>query len=102
MTRYPDVVDVPEESRYEARYGGAVAGVAEYLRTGELIAFVHTEVDPHYEGQGVGSALARNSLDAARTAGLAVLPVCPFYASWIGKHPEYQDLLYSKKSRVTD
>lgn len=102
MSDQPDVVDVPEAKRYEARIDGALAGVAEYMRTPELIAFVHTEVDPAFEGRGVGGALVRRSLDDARAAGLAVLPVCPFYSGWIAKHPEYQDLMYANKSRVND
>ncbi|NBM18943.1 GNAT family N-acetyltransferase [Streptomyces sp. GC420] len=96
------MTDVPEARRYEARCGDEPAGIAEYIRTEELIAFVHTEVYPAYEGRGVGSALVRASLDRARKDGTAVLAVCPFYTAWIARHPEYQDLLYTKQSRVTD
>ncbi|BAG19941.1 MULTISPECIES: GNAT family N-acetyltransferase [Streptomyces] len=99
-----EVKDVPGAKRYEARVDGEaeVAGFADYLRTAELIAFLHTEVSPAYEGRGVGSALARASLDEARAAGLRVLPTCPFYAGWIARHPEYQDLLYQSRSKVSD
>lgn len=99
-----EVKDVPEAKRYEARVDGEteVAGFADYLRTAELIAFLHTEVSPAYEGRGVGSALARVSLDEARAAGLRALPTCPFYAGWIARHPEYQDLLYQSRSKVSD
>ncbi|WP_067967992.1 GNAT family N-acetyltransferase [Nocardiopsis trehalosi] len=98
------VSDAPEARRYEARVDGesAVAGVAEYIRTAELIAFVHTEVAPEYEGRGVGSALARTALDQARAADLRVLATCPYFAGWIARHPEYQDLLYRSRSSVTD
>ncbi|MDT0489882.1 GNAT family N-acetyltransferase [Streptomyces griseus] len=98
------VQDVPEAKRYEARIEGepGVAGFADYLRTEELIAFLHTEVSPDHEGSGVGSALARTALDEARSAQLRVLPTCPFFAGWIARHPEYQDLLYQSRSRVTD
>jgi len=66
----PEVNDVPGAKRYEARQKGdpKVAGVAEYIRTTELVAFVHTEVSPEYEGQGVGAALARTALDEARAS----------------------------------
>ncbi|GAB3004924.1 GNAT family N-acetyltransferase [Streptomyces pseudoechinosporeus] len=98
------VIDVPEARRYEARVDGepTLAGYAEYIRTAELIAFVHTEVAPGHEGQGIGSALARTSLDEARDAGLRVLAICPFYTGWIGRHPEYADLLYQSRSQVSD
>ncbi|MEV2238176.1 GNAT family N-acetyltransferase [Micromonospora sp. NPDC049891] len=99
-----NVKDVPEANQYEARLEGEskVAGVAQYIRTTELIAFVHTEVSPEYEGRGVGAALARAGLDEARAAGLLVLPTCPFFAGWIARHPEYQDLVYQSRSRVSD
>lgn len=99
-----EVSDVPEAKRYEARIdGGAeVAGVADYIRTTELVAFVHTEVSPDHEGRGVGAALVRTALDEARTANLRVLATCPFFAGWIARHPEYQDLLYQSRSNVSD
>lgn len=93
-----EVTDNPEAGQYEARIGGVLAGVAQYLRSGELIAFVHTEVEPRFEGRGVAGALARTSLDAARSEGIPVLASCPFYAGWIDRHPDYQDLLYTEPS----
>ncbi|RLL65765.1 GNAT family N-acetyltransferase [Streptomyces sp. Z26] len=98
------VDDAPEARRYEARVDGEteIAGVAEYIRTAELVAFVHTEVPAAYEGRGVGSALARTALDDARAAGLRVLATCPYFAGWIARHPEYQDLLYQSRSHVSD
>jgi len=87
------VVDAPERGRWEARIGDVVAGFAVYRREGGIVEFVHTEVAPEFEGRGIGGALARTSLDAARRDGLRVVASCPFYAAWIGKHPDYQDLL---------
>ncbi|MBR8743586.1 GNAT family N-acetyltransferase [Nocardiopsis sp. MG754419] len=99
-----EVGDVPEAKRYEARVDGAseVAGVADYIRTTELVAFVHTEVASGHEGRGVGSALVRTALDEARSADLRVLAICPFFAGWITRHPEYRDLLYQSRSSVSD
>ncbi|MEV4711596.1 GNAT family N-acetyltransferase [Micromonospora sp. NPDC049374] len=96
--------DAPEANRYEARVEGEskVAGFAQYIRTAELVAFVHTEVSPEYEGRGVGAALARAALDEARAANLLVLPTCPFIAGWIARHPEYHGLVYQSRSRVSD
>ncbi|MET8574081.1 GNAT family N-acetyltransferase [Streptomyces sp. NPDC005012] len=92
------------EGRWEAHADGGtrVAGLARYIRTPDMIAFTHTEVDPAYEGQGIGSALVRASLDDARAQGKKVLPVCPFYAGWIDRHPEYHDLRYTSRSSVVD
>lgn len=84
----------PDTARYEARVGSAVAGFAEYQLAKDLIVFTHTEVDPAYEGQGVGSALALAALDDVRGTGRKVLPLCPFIKGWIERHREYVDLVY--------
>ena len=85
----------PAEHRYEAHLDGELAGFAAYDLTDRLVIFTHTEVDPRFEGHGVGSALARFALDDVRATGThRVLALCPFIKSWIGKHPEYEDLLH--------
>ena len=90
-----DVRHNPEQSRYEALVDGEVAGFAAYQLTDQLVVFTHTEVEPAYEGQGVGSALARGALDDVRETGThRVLPLCPFIKGWIGCHREYVDLVY--------
>ncbi|WP_307867804.1 GNAT family N-acetyltransferase [Umezawaea beigongshangensis] len=91
-----DVVDNPDLNRFEARTAeGDVAGYAEYQKTHELIVFTHTEVLPAHEGKGVGSTLVSGALDQVRGTGLAVLPLCPFVKAYIGRHPEYTDLVYT-------
>ncbi|MDM0115587.1 GNAT family N-acetyltransferase [Variovorax sp. J22R133] len=79
--------------RYEASKGGKTAAIAEYNLLSEAIMFTHTEVMPEFEGQGVGSAIARHVLDEARAQGKHVIPVCQFIAGYIRKHPEYKDLV---------
>lgn len=98
------VVDNPAAHRYEARLDGALAGFADYQLTDQLIVFTHTEVDPAYEGQGVGGALARYALDDVRARGThRVLPLCPFIKGWIGKHRDYISLVYgAPASTATD
>ncbi|WP_426366979.1 GNAT family N-acetyltransferase [Streptomyces sp. E-08] len=92
----PRVTDRPEKSRYEILTGDdgtETAGFAEYHLSDGEIAFIHTEIDPRFGGRGLGGLLARGALDDARVRGLSVLPYCPFVRGWIGKHPEYADLV---------
>lgn len=98
------VTDNPDEHRYEARVDGELAGFAVYRFTDELIVFTHTEVDPAFEGKGVGGALARYALDDVRDQGTRkVMPLCPFIKAWIGKHPDYIPLVCgAPTSTVTD
>jgi predicted GNAT family acetyltransferase len=86
------IVDNPGEQRFEARVDGRVA-FAQYIRRPGEITFTHTEVPEELQGHGLANALARTALDAARGEGLAVVPRCPFIASYIARHPEYQALV---------
>jgi predicted GNAT family acetyltransferase len=82
-----------EKSRFEADLGDGSFGIAEYRLSHGRIVFTHTEVPPAHEGQGIGSALIRYALQSARERRLKVIPVCPFFADYIRKHGEEQDLL---------
>jgi uncharacterized protein len=88
-----EVHDVPCRRRYQAERDAEVAGFLLYRRRPGTIRLIHTEVDPRFEGRGLGSALARAALGAARTAGDGVEVVCPFVAGWLERHPEYRDVL---------
>lgn len=86
-------MDRPDQHRFEILADGKVAGFADYQLRGQEILFTHTQVDEAYEGKGLGSVLVRHALDAARDRDLAVLPLCPFLGSWIGRHPDYLPLV---------
>ena len=88
-----DVVNVPEKHRFEIHVDGELAGFADYSHRGGRLIFRHTEIDKAFEGRGLGSKLAQGVLDAARDGGHPVVPLCPFIASYIEKHPEYEDLV---------
>ena len=87
------VTNVPERHRYEIEVDGEPAGFARYHRGEDVVEFQHTQVEDRFEGQGIGSQLAREALDDVRSAGLRVVPSCPFIRSWIDRHPDYGDLV---------
>jgi predicted GNAT family acetyltransferase len=89
-----EVTDVPDRRRYEVRVDGELAGYAEYILTEGLMTFTHTEIEPAFEGRGLGSVLTREALDDVRARELAVLPLCPFVKGWIQRHRDYADLVY--------
>lgn len=89
----PQVADVEASHRFEARIDGELAGFAVYERRGDRVVFIHTEVDPAFEGKGVGSALAATALDQVRESGERVVPLCEFIAGYIERHPAYADLV---------
>lgn len=65
----------------------------EYLRIKSKIIFTHTEVARELEGKGIGGALAKHVLEYAKANELVVMPLCPFIAAYISRHPEYKSLL---------
>lgn len=95
------VTDVPERERFEARdEAGVTAGVVTYQLTGTIIAYTHTEVDPEFEGKGVGSILARAVMDDARAKGRTVVPICPFLSKWLEKHREYDGIVARSTRKI--
>jgi uncharacterized protein len=95
------VTDVPERERFEARdEAGEVAGLVTYQLTGDIIVYTHTEVDAAYEGQGLGSKLARAVMEDAKAKGRTVVPMCPFLSEWLFKHHEYDAIVARTTRRV--
>jgi predicted GNAT family acetyltransferase len=87
------VVDNPRELRYEVWTKGRLAGTIRYTLENGEITLVHTEVDPAFEGHGLGSVLVAGALEDIRTRGLKLHPLCPFVAAYIRRHAEFADLL---------
>jgi uncharacterized protein len=78
--------------RFELETDGRTA-YSYYQPAPGVITLTHTEVPPALGGRGVGSALVRGALEAVRAQGLKVIPKCPFVAAFMGRHPEFNDLL---------
>jgi uncharacterized protein len=87
------VVDVPDRSRFEVRVGDELAGFTQYRRHPGVIEFIHTQIEPRFEGHGLASELVATALSEARSDGLAVVPSCPFVRGYIAGHREYLDLV---------
>ncbi|MEO5840903.1 MAG: GNAT family N-acetyltransferase [Acidimicrobiales bacterium] len=88
-----EVHDNPSELRFEIHDDGKLAGFAQYVRRPGRIFFVHTEIDPAFEGRGLGSQLAGAALDAVRATGEQVVPLCAFIVKYIDRHAEYGELV---------
>ena len=99
----PRVTDNPQARRFEAHVDDRLAGFAEDQLTDELVVFTHTEVEPAFEGQGIGSAIARFALDQLRSGGTRkALPVCSFIKGWIERHPDYLAVTYGAGTSRAD
>ncbi|MDX3807177.1 GNAT family N-acetyltransferase [Bosea thiooxidans] len=87
-----DVVEKPEQNRFELALDGGTALVA-YRKDGDRLVLIHTEVPEQFAGQGVGSRLARGVFELIRTSGRKAVVRCPFLQAWVAKHPEYDDII---------
>jgi len=87
------VADNPDKSRYEILADGEIAGFINYQLSHNDIAFIHTETDHRFRGEGLGGHLVEGALDSARKRGVHVLPFCPFVRRWMSEHPDYSDLV---------
>ena len=94
------VVDRPGERRYELLLAGSHAGELVYRDRGNGVrAFLHTEIDPARQRQGLGSALVAGALDDARAHGLRVVPICPFVEAFVNARSAYADLVVADPAR---
>jgi uncharacterized protein len=93
MAETVNVVMNEATRQFEAELGGELA-FAEYRLVDSGIILPHTVVPEAFEGKGVGSALAKAALGYAREQGLKVIPLCPFMAGYITKHPEWHDIVH--------
>ncbi len=88
-----EVTHVPRLSRFVIAVDGEVGGSTKYRSAPGVRAFVHTEIDERFQGQGLGSRLVSQALDATRAEGLLVAPYCPYVRGFIAKQPAYLDLV---------
>jgi len=78
--------------RFELERDGQVAYL-EYTVAGHVLGLNHTEIPEAMRGTGVASELARTALDWARENRMQVDVICPFVTEYLGRHPEYSDLV---------
>jgi len=89
------VVNNTAFNRFELEKNGELAVLEYSIPKEDVLLLSHTEVPESMSGQGVGSALAKQSLEMIKSAGWKMIPVCPFIISYIKRHPEYQELVYT-------
>ncbi|MFH8610080.1 GNAT family N-acetyltransferase [Streptomyces sp. NPDC018029] len=88
----PVVRRVDARHRYEILVEDKAAGFTAYRDRDGRRVFFHTEIDDAYAGQGLASTLVQEALDDVRSAGLRIVPVCPYVAKFLTKHEEFADL----------
>ncbi|SDD75612.1 bifunctional pirin family protein/GNAT family N-acetyltransferase [Glycomyces harbinensis] len=96
----PVVRRVDAERLYEIAVDGARAGLTAYRDRGDQRIFYHTEVDKAFARKGLASTLVERALLDARAAGKRIVPVCPYVARFVKKHPEFDDAVDKASPQV--
>lgn len=66
--------------------------VLDYRLQGQVLAIEHVGVPPAVAGRGIAAALTQAAFDLARASHWCVIPHCAYAATWLERHPQYQDL----------
>ena len=72
---------------------GQIATIEYYIMPGGEVTFTHTEVPYNHTNQGIGSPIALKALTDIRNRGAKMIPQCGFIASYIRRHPEWQEVV---------
>lgn len=86
------LIDNSEEKRFELHIEGHVPRI-EYILTKEKIYLTHTEVPRELEGKGIASSLVKKVLTEIEHRNLTLVPMCPFVAAYVKRHPEWKKLV---------
>jgi predicted GNAT family acetyltransferase len=71
-----------------------IAGKMTYsIPSGDFIIIDHTEVEPMYNGKGVGKQLLLKIVEMAREKNIKILPLCPFANAMFKKLDDIRDVL---------
>jgi len=66
-----------------------------------MISYTHTEIDPKFGGQGLGSQLIKEVLDEVLEQNLEVAPYCSFVSAYIKKNSEKYLYLVPESKRAS-
>ena len=82
------VTNNDKQQQFEISMDGELA-VLQYRFYKNDIALMHTEVPEKLSGKGLASALAKYAFGWAKEHNKKVMVYCPFVASFLKRHPEY-------------
>ncbi|XOV94815.1 MAG: GNAT family N-acetyltransferase [Bacteroidota bacterium] len=88
-----ELINNEDQNRYEFHIDGYVPRVEYILTKDHKIYLTHTEVPRELEGKGIASALVKQVLSEVEKSGRELVPLCPYVAQYIKRHPEWTKLV---------
>ena len=86
-----EVIHNPTENRFETWIDGYLSKL-DYIQDGKNFVITHVGVHPEFRGQGIAGKIVQVGLEYAKENSLRVVPMCPYAAAYIRRHPEYAEL----------
>ncbi|NNG38296.1 N-acetyltransferase [Flexivirga sp. ID2601S] len=107
-----EVRNIPEQSRYVLIDHGEDGSAQDEIGVEQYVDFdgdakperilYHTAVSEDYAGQGLASVLVQTVVDDVIAGGREIVPVCPYVAKWLPKHPQYDEHVVKVKPAHLD
>ncbi|HPJ18040.1 MAG TPA: GNAT family N-acetyltransferase [Actinomycetota bacterium] len=88
-----DIVRNPDAHRFDMLLDGERIGVIDYTQDDCVVTMTHTEISDDHSGKGFAARLVQAALADVRDSGEQVVPDCAYVRKYIGKHPEWRDLV---------
>lgn len=82
-----------ESGRFRVVMNGRQVAELRYVPGPGIWDMTGTYADPELRGTGTASAMVAFAMDAARAAGVKIIPSCPYLPVWLRRNPSYQDLV---------
>ncbi len=86
------LIDNEAAKQYEIHVDDHLVKI-EYIKAQNQIYLTHTEVPKDLEGKGFGSAIVKQVLQDIEQQQLTLVPLCPFVALYIKRHPDWRKLV---------
>lgn len=88
-----------EKRRYELDLEDGQLAIIDYVvMPDEVIALTHTQVPYEHENEGIGTQIVEKALTDIRNRGGKIIPQCGFVASYIRRHPQWNELIAVRES----
>ena len=86
------VVHEPERSRFAVYESGQTAYLSYHVLEDGTLDFAYTYTPLAIRGRGIATAIIRTALEYAKDQGKKIEPTCPFVATYIDRHRNYQEI----------
>ena len=86
------LINNEERKQYELKVDDLTPRI-EYIIAQDRIFLTHTEVPKQLEGKGIGSYIVKKVLEDIKENNLTLVPLCPFVALYLKRHPEWKSLV---------